>query len=108
VITSVDVTIFRPRTDVVDRRFLNQVFSTNSWFLTVNEMCGGTTHKRISRGALGRIKILLPDIKEQNKIADILSDMDEDIVELNCKLDKVRNIKQAMSQNLLTGKIRLV
>lgn len=108
VITSVDVTIFRPRTDVVDRRFLNQVFSTNSWFSTVNEMCGGTTHKRISRGALGRIKILLPNIKEQNKIADILSDMDEELVELNCKLDKVRNIKQAMSQNLLTGKIRLV
>lgn len=71
-------------------------------------MCGGTTHKRISRGALGRIKIELPNIEEQTHIATILSDMDNEITALESKLEKYRKLKQGMMQNLLTGKIRLV
>jgi len=34
--------------------------------------------------------------------------MDAEINELEVKLEKVRQIKQGMMQNLLTGKIRLV
>jgi type I restriction enzyme S subunit len=49
-----------------------------------------------------------PEEKEQIAIADILSDMDAEIVALETKLVKARQIKQGMMQNLLTGKIRLV
>lgn len=45
---------------------------------------------------------------EQNQIAKILSDMDEEITALERKLEKYRMIKLGMMQNLLTGKIRLV
>jgi type I restriction enzyme S subunit len=108
VITSVDVTIFRPRAEVVNRQFLNQIFSTSNWFKSISDLCGGTTHKRISRGALGRIKILLPQIEEQTRIAAILSDMDAEIAALETKLEKYKKVKLGMMQNLLTGKIRLV
>ena len=57
VITSVDVTIFRPNPDSADREYLVQYFSTPQWFDAVLEHVGGTTHKRISRGALGKISI---------------------------------------------------
>jgi type I restriction enzyme S subunit len=107
VITSVDVTIFRPNIDV-NRQFLNQIFSTNNWFNSISELCGGTTHKRISRGALGKVKIQIPKFKEQTRIATILSDMDTEIENLERKLDKYKQIKQGMMQQLLTGKIRLV
>lgn len=107
-VTSVDVTIFRPPTSTADRTFLANIFSTSSWFREVAEQSGGTTHKRISRGSLGRMKILLPPINEQTAIAAILSDMDAEIAELEAKLAKARQVKQGMMQELLTGRIRLI
>lgn len=44
---------------------------------------------------------------EQTAIANVLSDMDSEIAELEQKLSKYRNIKTGMMQTLLTGKIRL-
>jgi type I restriction enzyme S subunit len=108
VITSVDVTIFRPRPEVANRNFLVQIFSTGGWFKSVLDQVGGTTHKRISRGALGRIKISLPHIDEQTAIATILSDMDSELAALEARRDKARLLKQGMMQELLTGRIRLI
>jgi type I restriction enzyme S subunit len=45
---------------------------------------------------------------EQTAIAQILSDMDEEIQTLEQRLTKTRQIKQGMMQQLLTGKIRFV
>ncbi|GAB2197869.1 restriction endonuclease subunit S [Sessilibacter sp. MAH4] len=54
-------------------------------------------------------KIVYPPSKEeQTAIATILSDMDADIQALQQRLDKTRQIKQGMMQELLTGKTRLV
>lgn len=46
--------------------------------------------------------------KEQTAIANILSDMDDEIAALEAKLAKARQIKIGMMQELLTGRIRLV
>lgn len=108
VITSVDVTIFRPPASVANRIFLANIFSTPNWFQAVSDRSGGTTHKRISRGALGRIKVKMPAVDEQTAIAEVLSDMDAEIINLEAKLSKARNVKQGMMQELLTGRIRLV
>src|SRR5690606_37129676 len=43
VITSVDVTIFRPRAEVANREFINNIFSTPQWLSMVAERSGGTT-----------------------------------------------------------------
>ncbi|MGK8471930.1 restriction endonuclease subunit S [Stutzerimonas stutzeri] len=108
VITSVDVTIFRPNPEIANRNFLVQLFSTSSWFKSVLDQVGGTTHKRISRGALGRIKVSLPRVEEQAAIATILSDMNIEIAALEARRDKARQMKLGMMQELLTGRIRLV
>ncbi len=108
VVTSVDVTIFRPNKINVNRAFLNYVFSSNEWFTKVYESVGGTTHKRISRGSLGKIEIHIPPFSEQTHIATILSDMDDEIDALESKMVKTKNLKLGLMQQLLTGKIRLV
>jgi len=108
IVTSVDVTIFRPPIGTANRVFLMNLFSTRQWFGEVSEKSGGTTHKRISRGALGRLRILIPKIPEQTAIAEILSDMDAEISAHETKLTKARQVKQGMMQELLTGRIRLV
>ena len=108
IVTSVDVTIFRPPSELVDRLFLSQVFSTSDWFRAVSDRSGGTTHKRISRGALGRLSINLPSLPEQTAIASVLSEMDTELAVLEQRREKTRALKQAMMQELLTGKTRLV
>jgi type I restriction enzyme S subunit len=108
VVTSVDVTIFRPSLERVDRDFLANLFSTPAWFRAVSDRSGGTTHKRISRGALGRIQLRLPPWPEQAAIATMLSDMDAELTALEARRDKTYALEQGMMQDLLTGRTRLV
>lgn len=53
-------------------------------------------------------EVMLPSILEQTRIATILSDMDEEILVLEKKLAKYKQIKQGMMHELLTGRIRLL
>lgn len=65
-------------------------------------------HKRHYISEYQHLEILVPDIKEQSVIAQVLSDMDAEIESLEHKLAKYRLIKQGMMQELLTGKKRLI
>jgi type I restriction enzyme, S subunit len=47
------------------------------------------------------------DSAEQAAIAGVLSDMDAELAALQQRRDKSRDVKQAMMQELLTGKTRL-
>jgi len=47
-------------------------------------------------------------LEEQKSIAQILSDMDAEITQLETKKEKYQAIKQGMMQELLTGKTRLI
>ena len=47
-------------------------------------------------------------VEEQSAIATVLSDMDAEIAALEQRRNKTKDIKQAMMQELLTGKTRLV
>lgn len=52
--------------------------------------------------------IIPTNIKEQQQIAQILSDMDAEIEALEEELNKYKNLKTGMMQELLTGKKRLL
>ena len=77
-------------------------------FRSVSDRSGGTTHKRISRGSLGRLSINLPPLAEQTAIAEVLTEMDGELAGLGQRREKTRALKQAMMQELLTGRTRLV
>lgn len=63
----------------------------------------------ISQKTIGQFKILFPpSIEEQQAIARILSNMDDELQSLRQKREKYKQIKQGMMQELLTGKTRLV
>ena len=62
----------------------------------------------VSKAALKDIEIPIPHPEEQTAIANILSDIDEEITALEAKLSKARQLKQGMMQELLTGRIRLL
>ena len=68
----------------------------------------GITIHHLQGKDLCDLRILMPDEIEQKAISKVLSDMDSEIEKLETELNKYKNIKQGMMQNLLTGKIRLI
>ena len=69
----------------------------------------GSTFDSVNSTDVNAIEIYLPiDPAEQTAIASILSDMDTEITAIEQRRDKTRDLKQAMMQELLTGRIRLV
>lgn len=54
------------------------------------------------------IECAYPDPEEQTAIAEVLGDMDTEITALETRRTKTRALKQAMMQELLTGRTRLV
>lgn len=53
-------------------------------------------------------EFFVPPLPEQDAIASALSSMDAELAALESRREKTRNIKQAMMQELLTGKTRLI
>jgi type I restriction enzyme S subunit len=71
----------------------------------------GTTgsHQRIQPNQALAIEVFVPTaVDEQTAIAAVLSDMDAELAALDVRLAKTRFLKQAMMQELLTGKTRLL
>lgn len=69
----------------------------------------GSSQPNLSAENIRCFNVLLPvDIKEQEIIANILSDMDAGVEQLYEQLNKYLQIKGGMMSELLTGKIRLV
>lgn len=80
------------------------VFVENDW----SKYSKGSTFDSISSNELKNIVLSSPSTKEeQTTIAQILTDMDNEIEQLEKKRDKYLNIKSGMMQQLLTGQIRL-
>lgn len=57
---------------------------------------------------LRKFAVQLPTLPEQTAIAAILSDMNAELSALVARRNKTRDLKQAMMQELLTGRTRLV
>lgn len=62
----------------------------------------------LNTGLITGTRISLPSLPEQAAIAEVLSDMDAELAELEGRRDKTRMIKQGMMQELLTGRTRLL
>jgi len=68
----------------------------------------GSTRYNISKLSFLKLFIKIPFFLEQTAIAEVLSDMDAEISALEKRRAKTADIKQAMMQELLTGKTRLI
>lgn len=64
---------------------------------------------KINLGQIADIRVRIPsDSKEMTAIISMLNDMKIEIRKLEEKLNKYREIKQGMMEELLTGKVRLI
>jgi type I restriction enzyme S subunit len=66
------------------------------------------TQSNLNKSMVQDFRLGLPARDEQTAIAAVLSDMDAEIAALEARRAKTRDLKQAMMQELLTGRTRLV
>ncbi len=100
--------LLRGNKNIVADRFKGYIQFIPSLRTDIVRLATGISVYGISKNNLRGVEVKLPPLKEQAAIANLLSDMDTEITALEQQLDKTRNIKQAMMQELLTGRIRLV
>ncbi len=101
-----DIVILRPID--TDSIFLGYYLNTPIVNRQKAAMGQGDAVVHISSRALASIEVLVPPRAEQSSIASVLADIDTELVAIDAKLDKARHLKQAMMQELLTGRIRLL
>lgn len=101
-----DIIVFTPQAQ--DSMYLGYLMNHTSVTTQKAKMGQGDAVVHISARNLGQIEFWLPPIDEQQRISTTLFNMDAELAALEAKLDKYRQIKKGMVQELLTGRIRLV
>lgn len=95
-----------PRNKRLYKGYLHLLVQMNS-FVDAACVSYGTHMPRSDWAVLGKFEVQLPSVPEQVAISASLSDMDAELEALENRLEKTRQLKQAMMQELLTGKTRL-
>lgn len=93
----------------VSMGFIHQLVSSELYKNLLESQLEQGAQPNVSSYQLETIQIRLPSDKtEQEQIALMLTEMDQDLQGLDRRLSKTRQIKQGMMQELLTGRTRLV
>lgn len=103
------IALLRPKLEKIYPEYIAQYFS-QEWVksFVVRALTSGSGVPRIILKDFKSIKIPLPPLPEQQKIAKILSTWDKAISTTECLIDNSTQQKKALMQQLLTGKKRLL
>ncbi len=107
-ISGLHTIVAKSKTNELDHYYQRYCFQTPAVKAQFLFFAVGTKVSGINKTNIAKITLPVPSVPEQTAIAAILSDMDAEIVALESKLAKARQLKQGMMQELLTGRIRLV
>ena len=99
-----NLTWFRSNTEKVNPKFLYYWFESNYAKNQIDSMCIGSTQKALTIDTLSKFSINLPPLPTQQKIAAILSSLD-DKIELNNKINtNLEQQAQALFKNWFVDK----
>lgn len=99
---------FRVHSLEANPKFLFFLFQTDRYREYINNLLAGSAINNLSPSAIESLEFLMPAPHEQTAIETVLSDIDAEIAALEVRRKKTLALKQAMMQDLLTGRIRLV
>ncbi len=85
-----------------DNRYI--MYSINSEYFRRSAIANstGSTRLRIGLNELKNLQLIIPPLKEQQKIADILSTVDQQIEQTDALIEKTKELKKGLMQRLLT------
>lgn len=104
------VFVIRPaKEDSFDPNFVYHILNSFLFDNFLAKLSAGSTINHLYQKDFVDFTFKAPsELVEQQAIAQVLSDMDSEIDQLEKKLAKYQQIKQGMMQELLTGRIRLI
>ena len=73
----------------------------------LEHLSGGSTFKELPKNTLGNFNVPYPSAPEQQKIAEVLSDVDKKIELERKRKSKLERIKKGLMNDLLTGRKRV-
>jgi type I restriction enzyme, S subunit len=99
---------FRTDPTTAHPQYVFSLFQTGRYRDYINNLLAGSSINNLRPSSVESLEFLFPSLAEQTAIAAVLSDMDAELSALEARRDKTRALKQAMMQELLTGRTRLV
>jgi type I restriction enzyme S subunit len=106
-VCSTEIWVFTPNAGIVTSTYLYQLVRVDR-FIEAASTAYGTHMPRSDWNVVKNYELRLPAIPEQTAIAEVLTSMDAELTALEQRREKTRALKQAMMQELLTGRTRLV
>lgn len=85
-----------------DSNFLYQSILSDSVTRQIESLVAGSNYPAISSANVKSLEVLAPPLPEQQKIATILSSVDDVIGKTRAQIDKLKDLKTGMMQELLT------
>lgn len=108
IVTAVDNVIFRPNPNILDRKFACYYLNNGRLTEHANIIARGATMHRVSRTMLGHLPVVLPPLDEQRDIVAFLdkecNQYDNRIVKANHQIDLLKEYKQSLITEIVTGK----
>ncbi|MGL5752714.1 MAG: restriction endonuclease subunit S [Paraclostridium sp.] len=94
--------------DLLDKDYLVYYLKSKDIQGLIRRYAGTTTIPDLKHSDFYRIPVLMPSIKEQEKIAQVLLAVDDEIEAYESKKQSLEELKKGLMQQLLTGKIRTI
>lgn len=104
-VTAVDVCILRGKSDI-NKVWLMNVINSPAVRAEIASKATGTTRQRISRKNLGQILIDVPPLHEQERIARVLTSVDDNIRAAEAVVSQAARVKLGLMNDLLSGHVR--
>ena len=101
------IALVRPGDKLNPKFFYYQLLSADC-INQIRLLTNSSSQGNIGMVDIEKILITYPDIEEQTAIAEILSDLDNELANFETRRDKTVSLKQGMMQELLTGRTRLI
>lgn len=100
--------MLRIRSKLINPKYLYYYLNSGRYKRFLNSLQQTATGLRnLPKGDLIKLKIPYPETKEQDKITEILTNIDKKIEQELEYIKKLKEIKKGLMQGLLTGKKRV-
>ncbi len=107
-ISGLHTIVAKSKTDELAHEYRRYCFQTAAIRQQFLFYAVGTKVSGISKTNIAKLKMPVPKVPEQTAIGEVLTEMDAELAALGQRREKTRALKQAMMQELLTGRTRLV
>lgn len=108
VVYSYHLVRFRVKKNILDINFSGYVFNKSEILNEFSRRATGSTRYTLSVKDFNEVTTFLPPLKEQSKIAEVLTTADKEITLLEKKFERFKEQKRGLMQVLLTGERRLI